>query len=385
MMTIANIVDALRSPYTEWRTLRGIEPEMCDGHPCYVAGNAAVSFRVVWRGRRMMLKCYTRPHSRLAAIYGEAFRPRELVVVDMVGRRRRIDCLITPYIEGCTLDEAMVRASTAAEYRSLAEAFDVLATKILLDERAHGDLKPENVIVGEDGAMQAIDWDAAYLPRFAGEQALETGTAAYQHPARTVEMYDKHLDDYSIAMISTLLHAAAVDPTTMEHYRLHHEPPFLPREAVAGGAPLLDRIIEEFARRGMARQYRVAEMLRRPYAVCSRLHDVFRWERATEVEGEPTLDVDWGWWGCRCDAGWIIPPLYDSGFEPEGGVALMMLGGYGHLVRVADGQVRISFDRGCNVGALRDGVIAVRRADGSEVKIEAEELIFSSEKPIFVG
>lgn len=383
-MTIANIVDAVYSPYAEWRTLGGIVPEMQNGNRYYVAGNAAVSFRVVWRGQRMMLKCYTRPNRRLGAIYGEGFRPREIVVVDVVGRSRRIDCLIMPYIEGRTLDEAIVQAATESEYRALAEGFDRLAREILADERAHGDLKPENVIVCEDGTMRAVDWDAAFLPRFAGEQAVETGTAAYQHPARTVEMYDKHIDDYSIAMISTLLHAAAIDPATMAHYRLHHEPPFMPRDIVAGRAPLLEQIVESFARRGMARQYRVAEMLRRPYATCSRLHDILLRERATVLEGEPLLDVDWGWWGCRCDEGWTIEPLYDSGFEPEEGVALMTLGGYSHLVRVGDGAVRVSFDRGLRVGPLRDGAVVVRGKDGAERRIEVGELIFSTKKSIFV-
>ena len=60
MHTIADIVDAVASPYAEWRTLRDVKPEMRDGRPVYVTGNAAVSFRVEHEGRLKMLKCYIR-------------------------------------------------------------------------------------------------------------------------------------------------------------------------------------------------------------------------------------------------------------------------------------------------------------------------------------
>ena len=99
MLSIADIVNAVAFPFSVWRTLHGILPEMCDGRPAYVAGNAAVSFRVQYRGERKMLKCYIRTNENLRAIYGEAFRPQELCVVDIVGRHRWVDCLLMDYVE----------------------------------------------------------------------------------------------------------------------------------------------------------------------------------------------------------------------------------------------------------------------------------------------
>ena len=378
MHTIADIVDAVASLYAEWRTLRDIKPEMRDGRPVYVTGNAAVSFRVWHDGRRKMLKCYTRPNERLGAIYGEQFHPRELTVRNIVGRASIIDCLLTDYIEGRTLDEALASAQTAEECQLLAQGFDRLAAEILSSGRAHGDLKPENIIVGEDGRQHAIDWDAAFVERFAGEKALEIGTAAYQHPERGVEMYDGHIDDYSIAMISTLLHMAAVDLAVVEHYRKYHEPPFLPRDIRRGAESFIDKAKEEFARRGWARQYRVAEMLRSPYARLFRLREVFTPKPATTSDTASTLDVEWGWWGCRQGDGWAIPPLYDSGFEPSEGVVLMVLGEYSHYVAVEDGRTLMSMGKGDDARSVRDGVARLRRADGGEQTIAVEELINSS-------
>lgn len=57
-----------------------------------------------------------------------------------------------------------------------------------------------------------------FLPVFAGEKSPELGTAAYQHPGRTAEDFDASIDDYSIATISTTLHALALEPGLLARY-----------------------------------------------------------------------------------------------------------------------------------------------------------------------
>lgn len=370
MLTIADIVDAVAAPYTVWRTLHGLEPEMREGRPHFVAGNAAVSFVVRYDERRYMLKCYTRHSDRLSVIYGDAFRPKELCVIDIAGRYHWVDCLLMEYVEGRSLDEVLATVTTAEEYAALATAFDSMALDILRSERAHGDLKPENIIVGEDGRMIAIDWDAAYVPTFAGCQALETGTAAYQHPMRDMSFYDKHIDDYSIAFISTLLHLAAVRPESMIGYALHREPPIHPRELISrSGWTSTDvhrQVVEEFACRGMAREYQVAMLLRSPFVRLADLAEIFS---ATVTIGEnveePTLEFDSkGRWGVQVEGEWILPPLYTSGIGVSEGVALLGLGAYRHFVRLCDGVVLASFDEESNVGPLCDGCTTLCTADG---------------------
>lgn len=354
MITIADISRAVISPYTVWRTLSDIKAEMCGGRPYFVAGNAAVSFRVEHKGQRMMLKCFTRTNPRLQAIYGEAFHPRELCVSDISGRNTMVDCLLVPYIEGYTLDEAICRAEDSASFRHLAEAFDLLAMEILSSARAHGDLKPENIIVGEDGTMKAIDWDAAFIPSLAGETALEIGTAAYQHPARTIEMYDKHLDDYSIALISTLLHLAAADPSTISYYKQYHEPQTMPHEILSGRSEWLTKSLDLLAAKGMAAEYRIARMLLSPTPHIFDLERILRYKFATTQEAHTTLTLDQehGLWGCRSEEGWAVAPLFDSGFEPMDGMMLATLAGYKHFV-ATDGRILKSFSADTIVKPLR--------------------------------
>ena len=390
MLSIADIVDAVAFPFTVWRTLGGISPEMDGERPAYVAGNAAVSFRVRYRGERKMLKCYIRTNDHLKHIYGEAYRPSELCVVDIVGRHRWVDCLLMDYVEGRTLDEAICAATTDEELAALADGFDRMACEILSSERAHGDLKPENIIVREDGEMVAIDWDNAFVPSLAGRRSPEIGTAAYQHPERRAEMYDKHVDDYSIAFISTLLHLLAVDASSAEHYRQHHEPLYMPREFINPndwrGTPMLEHILEEFARRGVAREYRVAQMLSSATPYLSDIKRVmdFSQQRFTPPH-DASLEVGaHGWWGCKDGEQWVIPPLFSGGFEPSEGLMLLELGGYRHFLSMEDGSVVASFESSSNVGPLRRGVTRVRTADGTERIIEREELINSPKKIIFV-
>lgn len=379
MTTIANIVDALAAPYTVWRTLRGIEPTFHDNRPLYVAGNAAVTFRVKHDGMDKILKCYTRTNNHLTAIYGDEFHPRELCIIDIVGRKVWIDCLLTPYIEGITLDEALCSADGEQELIAIASSFDAFAKRLLLSERAHGDLKPENLIYTPSGEIVAIDWDAAFLPSFAGELSPEIGTAAYQHPLRTTELYDKHIDDYSIAFISVLLHSAAIDDTTITHYRRYHEPLLSPRDIMRGRASELERISELFAQRGMAREYRLAQMLRSAQPRLFNLQSIFSptltsSANSAEDAASPYLDVANGYWGCRNESRWLIEPMFDNGYEPSDGVMLAELGGYYHFVSL-EGKVVKNFPLGTRVKPMRDGTTTAYYPNGVQEHIKAEDLL----------
>lgn len=152
MISIADIVDTLANDFPSWRTLSDVRPHLRDGRPIYVTGNAAVTFFVRHKGREKILKCYTRDNPHLATIYGDAFRPRELRVFNMMNRSDFVDCLLTDRIEGITLDRAVCTA-TSDGLAALADAFDRMAVGLLDREYAHGDLKPENIIVTPDGDM----------------------------------------------------------------------------------------------------------------------------------------------------------------------------------------------------------------------------------------
>ena len=373
MILISHIVNSLAQRFPVWRTLRGVQIICRDGRPIYSAGNVSAVFQVWHEGQRKSLKCYIRSNANLKHIYKSHFYERELCVFELSGTRHWIDCLLVPYVEGMTLEEAICKAENREDFKQLAEEFDRMACWLLEKVFAHGDLKPENIIVRGDGKMRAIDWDSAFLPQFAGSNSFEQGTAAYQHPKRDGELFDKHIDDYSIAMISTLLHAYAVKPELCEQFRLEHEHLLSPASILAGTDRNFESILDLFAQHAMAREYHIAKMLASPIA---QLFDLKRLLGLSTVEcnREEELDESAGLWGYRNKRGWTVAPLFEMGFEPMDGVGLVKLGRYNHFI-TTDGRLLRTFGQGERVKPLRSGRAQIINADGTEQIINLEELV----------
>ena len=191
------------------------------GRPGFSAGNSAAVFRIRLGGRIRSLRCYLRPMRHLKEIYGDRLLEKELYLHTSAQTGVWVDVVLGDWIEGLTLHEAAAQAAALRDrecLQILARLFDRLAFALVTDDCAHGDLKPENIIVSDDGTLHPIDFDASYLPAFAGETSPELGTAAYQHPARTAADFDERIDDSPAALISTALHALAADPTLWDRY-----------------------------------------------------------------------------------------------------------------------------------------------------------------------
>lgn len=277
--SIRQFIEALQDPYGLTRTLGEIEVcRSSDGEPLRWVGNSAVVFKIRCGGRYKMLKCYTRPMEHLEAIYQEKLLRQELYVWQADGQGEWCDVVIDDWIEGITLYEAVMRGAGSgdkAHLSNLARQFDRLALELLESDWAHGDLKPENILLDESGTLRPVDFDAMFLPVFAGEKSPELGTAAYQHPGRTAEDFDASIDDYSIATISTTLHALALEPGLLVRY------------AVCGPETPADR-------------------------------------------GE--LFVRDGLWGFKIGERELIPPIYDAGFDFTEGLAAVRTGRCWHFI-----------------------------------------------------
>lgn len=254
MFTLRQYLLTLTDSHGLTRTLG--EVELCrdgQGRPLYSIGNSAVVFRIRRDGRIRSLRCYLRRMRHLREIYGDGVLEKELYLYTSSETGVWVDAILGDWIDGATLHEAVAEAALArdtAKLRSLAESFDALAAGMVADDRAHGDLKPANIIVGRDRQLHPIDFDAAFLPAFAGETSPELGTAAYQHPARTAADFNERLDDYPAALISTALHALAEEPTLWERYGTADGLLFSPGKIP--GDPAYREVLGLFERRGKA-------------------------------------------------------------------------------------------------------------------------------------
>ncbi len=337
MPTIRQLLETLHEPDGLTRTLGEITVcRNATGDPLHWVGNSAVVFRIRRDEHDFALKCYLRKVPHLAEIYGRHYLPEELYVWNEEGSGTWCDVTLTEWIEGRSLREAAeeaVRSGDQATLRRLAEAFDRLALELLDDDCAHGDLKPENLIVDNTGTIHPIDFDACFRPSFAGERSPELGTAAYQHPYRTAADYDASLDDYPIALISVSLHALALQPELLAHREEEEGLLLSPVRILRGRSPLYDEVIELFECACDALHYRMARLLTLPLLRLEDLPELMHYavHRPVCSDGTESYTAH-GLWGFRTADSLLTPPLYHECFDYSEGLAAVRLGRWWHFI-----------------------------------------------------
>lgn len=313
------------------------------------AGNSAAIFTYTdEKGGRRFLKCYIRPNPHLHAIYDYLERNRppllprarllenEMYVHLLAGGGGWVDVVEGEWSEGQTLGSAAARAARGGEgglLSELADSFDRMCRRLLAEEWAHGDLKPDNIIVRPDGEFVLVDCDAMWIPSLAGAKAAELGTPSYRCPERTAAQFSAEIDDYPATLISVTLHALAISPQLYEKYGSPECLLLRPAEIAAGSSAAYDLVLDIFARRGMARLYRMAESLRAPLPGESCAARFFAPPPRSAAEGEPVSFVERGKWGfADADGNTAVMPFWDEVLEFRNGRAAVRLAGFWHII-----------------------------------------------------
>lgn len=320
---ISDILEAVRVA-DNFKSLRGVEfTRNQSGEYEYWAGNNAVVLRVRYQGGDYALRCYRRTNPYLGELYGDRYLASELNVGGVLSPRF-VDVVLCEWVDGESLSRVVERCD-AKMLRSLAAKFDAMACALLRSEWAHGDLAPENIVVDSDGELHMVDLDARYIPEFEGRESVELGTQSYQSPHRTARDFHSRIDDFSIIIISTSLHALAAEPTLRGEYSS------LDGLLLDGGKVMdrdyevKNRMLELFARGGHFVQYRALKSMVMSRVVVDALPSLLSERRG--VDGDLELFVTWGLCGYSDAASGevVIPPLYDEAFEFRGDFALVRL------------------------------------------------------------
>jgi formylglycine-generating enzyme required for sulfatase activity len=233
--TIEQYKDAIRIAEHSLATLQDYEPVLkSDGEPWFSSGNFAVVFQMKHRqtGKRLALKCFTRHQERRQESYrliSEAlaahpshylleyqYLDHEIWVSDHNGDGAEYPLVAMEWAEGMTLgDYVKLHCSERNKdiLQTLAHNFEVFCAWLIAQPFAHGDLKPDNIIVRENGSLALVDYDGMFVPSMQGQQAREFGSPIYRHPKRTLDTYDAHIDDFSLLVLLSELRLVAADPT----------------------------------------------------------------------------------------------------------------------------------------------------------------------------
>ena len=235
---ISEYIEAIRSAEDNFDQYSALRPVLDDkGNPVMSSGNFAVVFKMrdEQRKRLYAVKCFTRDQEGRQANYRKIaeelefvsspylvhfrFLEKELFVDSSQGDAEEYPVLVMDWVEGEPLDRYL-RAHLRDAYalQLLAYRFCRMGAWLLSQPFAHGDLKPDNILVKADGSLVLVDYDGMFVPAMQGEQAGELGSPDFRHPLRTAADFNEHIDDFSIATIALSLKAIALRPSLYDQF-----------------------------------------------------------------------------------------------------------------------------------------------------------------------
>ena len=235
---ISEYIEAIRSAEDNFDQYSALRPVLDGkGNPVMSSGNFAVVFKMQDEQTKRLyaVKCFTRDqegrHENYRRIAEELefvsspylvhfrFLEKELFVDTSQGDAEEYPVLVMDWVEGEPLDRylrAHLRDSYALQL--LAYRFCRMGAWLLSQPFAHGDLKPDNILVKADGSLVLVDYDGMFVPAMQGEQAGELGSPDFRHPLRTAADFNEHIDDFSMATIALSLKAIALQPSLYNQF-----------------------------------------------------------------------------------------------------------------------------------------------------------------------
>ena len=235
---ISEYIEAIRLAADNFDKLSHLQPVLDgNGTPMMSSGNFAVVFKMYdpQAHKDVAVKCFLKEQEGRAESYQliaqelaytsssflTPFRylDKELFVESQSTNDEEFPVVLMDWVEGETLDRYIQsHLADPNALRLLAFQFSRLASWLLSQPFAHGDLKPDNILVRSDGTLTLVDYDGMYVPAMQGRSARELGSPDFRHPLRTAERFNEHIDDFPLAVILLSLKALSLSPSLWNTY-----------------------------------------------------------------------------------------------------------------------------------------------------------------------
>ena len=234
---ISEYVKAIQDAGDNLEQLVHLTPVLDDhGEPYRSSGAFAVVFKMQDKssGKCYALKCFTEEQEGRADAYRQIADELDMVdssyitsvkymekelYVDSQCEEDEFPVLLMDWVEGETME-----AYIAANYHNqsamsmLCYRFGKMAAWLRSQSFAHGDVKPDNIMIRPDGSLTLVDYDGMFVPSMKGYKSPTIGTKDFCHPLRTMDDFDETIDDFSLASIALSLKAISMNSTLLDTY-----------------------------------------------------------------------------------------------------------------------------------------------------------------------
>ena len=206
------------------------------GEPYRSSGAFAVVFKMKdeQTGKCYALKCFTEEQEGRAEAYRKIAEELEFVdspyitsvkylekeiFVDSNCEDEEFPVLLMDWIEGETMETYIAANYTDTHaMATLCYRFCKMAAWLRSQSFAHGDIKPDNIMVRPDGTLTLVDYDGMFVPAMKGQKSPTIGTKDFSHPLRTIDDFDETIDDFALVSIALSLKAISLDPSLLQTY-----------------------------------------------------------------------------------------------------------------------------------------------------------------------
>ena len=206
------------------------------GEPYRSSGAFAVVFKMKdeQTGKCYALKCFTEEQEGRAEAYRQIAEELEFVdspyitsvkylekelFVDSNCEDEEFPVLLMDWIEGETMETYVAANYTDTHAMAmLCYRFCKMAAWLRSQSFAHGDIKPDNIMVRPDGSLTLVDYDGMFVPVMKGQKSPTVGTKDFSHPLRTIDDFDETIDDFALASIALSLKAISLNPSLLDEY-----------------------------------------------------------------------------------------------------------------------------------------------------------------------
>ena len=230
---LSEYMEAIRKAEDSFNQLSDLRPVLNGkGDPMMAIGDSSVVFKLqdVNTMRLYAVKCFTQEQpqraehfqkiaermERSSSPYLLRFRylEREFFVDTTQSDEEYFPVLLMDWTEGITLDTYLkTHLHDCYALQLLTFRFCRMSAWLLSQPFAHGNLKPDNILVKEDGSLVLVDYDGIFVASLSGQPPREPASPDFSHPSHTLTTYDEHLDDFPIATIALSLKAISLQPS----------------------------------------------------------------------------------------------------------------------------------------------------------------------------